>query len=606
MRSAPCPALSRTAAPQSGRQTLENAIRLVEGHPDWRARVVYGDTGAAWLGLDCRTALRCNGPRTADGAQLAAPSGPSPSRRARPPPLCAAPQTACSCCCRGAAARTRSASGEGAAAGAGAHFSGALPPRSPFVRGLLPQPLTLFPLHHPTRPRTPRPSPRQQRDRGGGDGGQPAAGDAAGGQDLPPLHPAGALFGGGNTKTGWMGLGHGHSFSAGSEAPHLRVPEPAPSCADPPPLSTCASPPHPARPQTKKRYVGFLWESPTQAAPVFDAKGIETVGGGVRAGGRGGSRGPRSVPDCLVVCCASAAAQACKRRHSSPCPPGAPNTLCAILPGAPRRLPRGVQDARGLPARAVQHRRPVAGALLLRAAVDQDPRKPRVGAGGRGGGGAAGGAAPWALANRVPAGLIRSPRGTQAPSHPPCPTHTRPTLPHPTAPQPHPPSKGLHLLQGGAAGHILVQRRDAAAGGRRRVARDGAGPARRAEVGRFGRAGGHRACSGRGRGGWRPFEFQPPGGVAFNPVSDSDLIAAPGTASRGRTRRAQTDLPPPPHTPLSRHGERVPYVIVYGEPGARLVDLAVDPHALMASEGRLRINAVYYITRQVWALKWGD
>jgi len=30
---------------QSGRQTLENAIRLVESHPDWRARVVYGDTG---------------------------------------------------------------------------------------------------------------------------------------------------------------------------------------------------------------------------------------------------------------------------------------------------------------------------------------------------------------------------------------------------------------------------------------------------------------------------------------------------------------------------------------------------------------------------------
>jgi hypothetical protein len=35
-----------------------------------------------------------------------------------------------------------------------------------------------------------------------------------------------------------------------------------------------------ARPpsQTKKRYVGFLWESPKQSAPVFDAKGIETVG----------------------------------------------------------------------------------------------------------------------------------------------------------------------------------------------------------------------------------------------------------------------------------------------------------------------------------------
>ena len=27
----------------------------------------------------------------------------------------------------------------------------------------------------------------------------------------------------------------------------------------------------------KKRYVGFSYESPAQAAPVFDAKGIETV-----------------------------------------------------------------------------------------------------------------------------------------------------------------------------------------------------------------------------------------------------------------------------------------------------------------------------------------
>lgn len=29
--------------------------------------------------------------------------------------------------------------------------------------------------------------------------------------------------------------------------------------------------------QTKKRYVGYLWDSPSQQSPVFDAKGIETV-----------------------------------------------------------------------------------------------------------------------------------------------------------------------------------------------------------------------------------------------------------------------------------------------------------------------------------------
>ena len=28
---------------------------------------------------------------------------------------------------------------------------------------------------------------------------------------------------------------------------------------------------------SKKRYVGFAYESPSQAAPTFDAKGIETV-----------------------------------------------------------------------------------------------------------------------------------------------------------------------------------------------------------------------------------------------------------------------------------------------------------------------------------------
>jgi DNA polymerase zeta len=30
---------------ESGRQTLEAAIRMVQGHPRWKARVVYGDTG---------------------------------------------------------------------------------------------------------------------------------------------------------------------------------------------------------------------------------------------------------------------------------------------------------------------------------------------------------------------------------------------------------------------------------------------------------------------------------------------------------------------------------------------------------------------------------
>lgn len=40
---------------QSGRVTLENAIRLVEGHPEWRSRVVYGDTDSLFIALPGRS-----------------------------------------------------------------------------------------------------------------------------------------------------------------------------------------------------------------------------------------------------------------------------------------------------------------------------------------------------------------------------------------------------------------------------------------------------------------------------------------------------------------------------------------------------------------------
>ncbi len=36
---------------QSARETLENAIRQVEAHPRWRARVVYGDTDSLFVHL---------------------------------------------------------------------------------------------------------------------------------------------------------------------------------------------------------------------------------------------------------------------------------------------------------------------------------------------------------------------------------------------------------------------------------------------------------------------------------------------------------------------------------------------------------------------------
>lgn len=48
-----------------------------------------------------------------------------------------------------------------------------------------------------------------------------------------------------------------------------------------------------------------------------------------------------------------------------------------------------------------------------------------------------------------------------------------------------------------------------------------------------------------------------------------------------------------------RYGERVPYVVVHGEPGARLADMVVPPRALIESGGRLRLHGAYYITKQI-------
>lgn len=63
---------------QSGRETLENTIRMVEGHPEWRARVVYGDTDSLFVLLEGRSreeAFRI-------GAEIAAAA-----TAANPPPV---------------------------------------------------------------------------------------------------------------------------------------------------------------------------------------------------------------------------------------------------------------------------------------------------------------------------------------------------------------------------------------------------------------------------------------------------------------------------------------------------------------------------------------
>ncbi|BBN02455.1 DNA polymerase zeta [Marchantia polymorpha subsp. ruderalis] len=47
-----------------------------------------------------------------------------------------------------------------------------------------------------------------------------------------------------------------------------------------------------------------------------------------------------------------------------------------------------------------------------------------------------------------------------------------------------------------------------------------------------------------------------------------------------------------------RYAERIPYVVVHGEPGARLVDMVVDPLTLI-TQPSLRLHDTYYITKQI-------
>ncbi|KAL6964780.1 DNA polymerase zeta [Sarracenia purpurea var. burkii] len=48
-----------------------------------------------------------------------------------------------------------------------------------------------------------------------------------------------------------------------------------------------------------------------------------------------------------------------------------------------------------------------------------------------------------------------------------------------------------------------------------------------------------------------------------------------------------------------RYAERIPYVVVHGEPRSRLVDMVVDPLELLAIDSPYRLNDTYYITKQI-------
>ncbi|CAH2065903.1 unnamed protein product [Thlaspi arvense] len=48
-----------------------------------------------------------------------------------------------------------------------------------------------------------------------------------------------------------------------------------------------------------------------------------------------------------------------------------------------------------------------------------------------------------------------------------------------------------------------------------------------------------------------------------------------------------------------RYAERVPYVVIHGEPGARLLDMVVDPLVLLDIDSPYRLNDLYYINKQI-------
>jgi DNA polymerase zeta len=48
-----------------------------------------------------------------------------------------------------------------------------------------------------------------------------------------------------------------------------------------------------------------------------------------------------------------------------------------------------------------------------------------------------------------------------------------------------------------------------------------------------------------------------------------------------------------------QYGERVPYVVIHGEPGARLVDMVIDPYSLLEVGSPYRLNELYYIMKQI-------
>ncbi|XP_039129242.1 DNA polymerase zeta catalytic subunit isoform X3 [Dioscorea cayenensis subsp. rotundata] len=50
---------------------------------------------------------------------------------------------------------------------------------------------------------------------------------------------------------------------------------------------------------------------------------------------------------------------------------------------------------------------------------------------------------------------------------------------------------------------------------------------------------------------------------------------------------------------VPHYGERIPYIVIHGEPGARLIDMVVHPSAVLDINSPYRLNDLYYITKQI-------
>ncbi|KAM0954326.1 putative DNA-directed DNA polymerase [Dioscorea sansibarensis] len=50
---------------------------------------------------------------------------------------------------------------------------------------------------------------------------------------------------------------------------------------------------------------------------------------------------------------------------------------------------------------------------------------------------------------------------------------------------------------------------------------------------------------------------------------------------------------------VPHYGERVPYIVIHGEPGARLIDMVVHPSEVLDINSPYRLNDLYYITKQI-------